>query len=111
MLTERRRARSARRSEALHFLLHRTKEKLGAPAITLGTVSGSLLAGAGDDLPRVAGLGADVNAGREVSEHIATWRLRVGDKDLLLTSVGGIMDPDLGAGVRRIVSECLSTGS
>jgi hypothetical protein len=105
MLTERRRARSSRPFEALHFLLLRTRERLRVRAITFGSVSGSLLVGAGDDLARVAALGAAVNAGKQVDERVATWRLRVRDADFLLTSLGGVMDPDLGAGVRRIVSE------
>jgi hypothetical protein len=53
----------------------------------------------------VAGLGADVDAGKQVGERVATWRLRAGDAEFLLTSLGGVMDADLGAGVRRIVSE------
>jgi hypothetical protein len=104
MFTERRRARSSRPVEALHFLLLCAKQKLHARAITFGSVSGSLVVGAGDDLARVARLGADVDAGKEVHERVATWRLRVGEKDFLLTSLGGAMDPDLGASVRRIVS-------
>ena len=61
--------------------------------------------GAGEDPARVAGLGADVDAGKQVGERVATWRLRAGDAEFLLTSLGGVMDADLGAGVRRIVSE------
>ena len=105
MFTERRRARSSRTTEAISFLLHRTQEKLRAPAITLGTTSGVLLVGAGNDLARVARMGAAVDSGQEVDEPVATWRLRVGESALLLTSVGGAMDADLGTGVRRIVSE------
>jgi hypothetical protein len=106
---ERRGARSSRRSEALHLLLCRSREKLRVRAITLGSVSGSLLVGVGarpgEDLARVAALGADVDAGKEVSERVATWRLHADEGDFLLTSLGGVMDADLGAGVRRIVSE------
>jgi hypothetical protein len=104
LLTERRRTRSCRPSEALFFLLQHAKDRLGAPAIALGTPSGFLVAGAGDDLERLAQLGADVDAGDEPTERIATWRLRVGENDLLLTSIGGAMDPDLGASVRRILA-------
>jgi hypothetical protein len=104
LLTERRRTRSCRPSEALSFLLQHAKENLGVPAIALGTLSGFLVAGAGDDLERLAQLGADADAGEKSIDHIATWRLRVGESDLLLTSLGGKMDPDLGASVRRILA-------
>jgi hypothetical protein len=104
MLTERRRTRSSRRSEALHFLLHGMRKRLRVRAITLGTVSGALLVGAGDDPERVAELGAHIDAGKTGGERAATWRLRVGPTEFLLTSLGGAMDADLGAGVRRIIS-------
>jgi len=61
--------------------------------------------GEGEDLARVAALGADVDAGKQVSERVATWRLHADEGDFLLTSLGGVMDADLGAGVRRIVAE------
>jgi hypothetical protein len=102
--TERRRVRSSRPSEALSFLLEQAKEKLGVRALALGTVSGFLVAGAGYDLAHLAQLGADVDAGDKSIKHIATWRLRVGESNLLLTSFGSAMDPDLGAGVRRILA-------
>jgi hypothetical protein len=78
------------------------RKRLRVRAITLSTVAGSLLVGAGDEPERVAELGADVNAGNDGAERIATWRLHVGSSELLLTSLGGSLDAELGAGVRRI---------
>jgi hypothetical protein len=105
LLTERRRTRSCRPSEALSLLLQHAREKIGVPAIALGTPSGFLIAGAGDNLERLAELGADVEGGVASIAHIATRRLRVGESDLLLTSVGGKIDIDLSATVRRILAD------
>jgi hypothetical protein len=64
------------------------------------------VAGDGEDLERVAELGADTDAGAPAGGpgDIATWRLLVGETEMLITSLGGVMDPDLGAGVRRILA-------
>jgi hypothetical protein len=105
MVPERRRTRSSQPTEAIGLLLHCVQQRLRMLAITLGTVSGSLLVGVGEDPRRVAELGAGVDAGKKASERVATWRLRVGQSDLLLTSLGGRMDPELGTGVRRIFAE------
>jgi hypothetical protein len=86
------------------LLLQHAKNKLGVRAMTLATASGLLVAGAGDELQRVAELGADVDAGQGVPEKIATWRLQVGTRVLLLTSLGGAIDPDLGPSIRRILA-------
>src|SRR5258708_19951625 len=106
LITERRRARSSHPPDALQLLLQHARRKLGVRALTLGTASGALVAGAGagEDLEQVAGLGADIDAGGRSSKPVATWRMRVGERDLLLTSLRGAMDPDLAAAVRRILA-------
>lgn len=104
--SERRRTRSVYRIEALQLLLASARSRLRARALTLGTVSGFLVAGDGEELERVAELGADVDAGAPSPERpeVATWRLLVGETEMLITSLGGAMDPDLGPGVRRILA-------
>jgi hypothetical protein len=105
MLTsERRIARSSRPEVAIHLFLEHARERLGVRALALSTADGSLLAGAGEDLDRVARLGAEAQAGVATAERVATWRMCMGDDVLLLTSSGRAMDPDLGAGVRRILA-------
>jgi hypothetical protein len=104
--SERRRFRSPYTVEALQLLLAAARRRLRARSLTLGTVSGFLVAGDGKDLERVAELGADTEASASSGERsdVATWRLLVGDSEMLITSLGGAMDPDLGAGVRRILA-------
>lgn len=103
---ERRRSRSSRPVEALSFFLNRARHSLGVRALTLGTTSGHLIAGSGsgEDLERVAEDGAAVDSGREPAEPIATWRMKLGEVDVVLTSLGGALDPELGSGVRRILA-------
>jgi hypothetical protein len=107
--TERRRTRSLYAIEALQLLFASARRRLRARALTLGTVSGFLVAGDGADLERVAELGADTDAGAppERRDDVATWRLLVGETEMLITSLGGAMDPDLGDGVRRILAPSL----
>jgi hypothetical protein len=106
--TDRRRARSARPCEAIRLLLECARERLGVRTLTLATSAGRVVAGAGEDLDRVAALGAAVDGGRAPDggdgRRVATWRLRIGEDDLVLTSHGRAMDPDLGGGVRRILA-------
>jgi hypothetical protein len=101
---ERRRSRSSRPIEALSFFLNRARRSLGVRALTLGTTSGHLIAGSGDDLDRVAEAGAEVDSGAEASEPIATWRMQLGGTPVVLTSLGGALDPELGTAVRRILA-------
>jgi hypothetical protein len=101
---ERRRERSTRTDEALGLLLEHARERLGVRALALSTSEGAVVAGAGEDIYRLAELGAALDAGGVPRASVATWRLRVNDGDLLLTSAGPLMDPDLGAGVRRILA-------
>jgi hypothetical protein len=104
VINERRRARSHHAPHALQLLLQHARRRLGVRTLTLGTPAGALVAGAGDDLERIADLGARADAGHAPREVVATWRFRAGGRDLLLTSLGRAMDPDLGAGVRRILA-------
>jgi hypothetical protein len=104
--SERRRTRSLYTIEALQLLLASARRRLQSRSLTLGTVSGFLVAGDGEDPERVAEIGADTDAGAppERRGDVATWRLLVGETEMLITSLGGAMDPDLGAGVRRILA-------
>ncbi len=101
---DRRIARSSRPAEALALLLEHASRKLGIRALTLSTTEGQLILGVGEGLEEVAEAGARVDTGAPVDARVATWRLRVGTAEMLLTSLGGAMDPGLGAGVRRILS-------
>lgn len=115
-IVERRRSRSSRPIEALQFFLNRARHSLGVRAITVGTTRGHLIAGSGVELERVAEAGADVDSGRPRSgwdgtrpknlgdEKIATWRTKLGDAEVVITSLGGAIDPELGPGVRRILA-------
>lgn len=106
--SERRRTRSLYPVEALQLLFASARRRLRARALTLGTVSGFLVAGDGEELQHVAELGADAEAGAPSKDPVATWRLLVGETEMLITSLGGAMDPDLGAGVRRILGRHVS---
>jgi len=120
-IAERRSERSDRTDEALGLLLEYARQRLGVRAIALSTETGAVVAGAGEGVYQLAQLGAaaansrprsgiagDVPSapiGVRMRPGVATWRMRVGQRDLLLTSAGPAMDPGLGAGVRRILSE------
>jgi len=96
---ERRRHRSHRSTEALHLFLDAARARLGLRALTLGTADGGLIAGSGASLERIAEIGACVGPMADV----ATWRTRVGDRELVLTAWGRAMSADLADGVRRIL--------
>ena len=69
------------------------------------TPSGDILAGAGDDPVDVAAtileeLHDELHDGTEST--VATWRLRVGELDLVIGSLGGRLNHEVGDGVRRI---------
>jgi hypothetical protein len=98
MMQERRKSRSARPTEALSFFLEHARASLGIRALTLGTTAGHLIAGSGDDLESVA------EAGAEGAGHVGTWRMKLGESEVVLTSLGGAMHPELGPGVRRILA-------
>jgi hypothetical protein len=102
--SERRTQRSLRPMEALQFFLEAARERLGLHALTLGTAEGWLIAGAGTEIDRVADEGARAARGDEISGDLATWRTRLGDADVVLTSWGTRMSADLADGVRRILA-------
>ncbi len=101
---ERRVRRSAETKQALFMFLDAARERLGVHTLTVGTSDGSLVAGAGEDAHLVAALGAKVASGEQSSERVATWRMRVGSRVLLITSLGARLAPEVGEGVRRILS-------
>jgi hypothetical protein len=106
-MLERRIQRSHQSTEALTLLLDAARSKLGVRAITVATVKGQLIAGSGEDLQRVATMGSCSDRGQRGSKRsvlaVATWRLRVGNEDLVITSLGRTMSAELGEGVRRIL--------
>ncbi len=103
MKTERRSDRSARPEEAVGLFLESVKKKLSLKALTLGTLDGDLIFGAGDELERVALLGSKVDAGEMNDREMATWRTTLGNVSVVMTSWGGPFSPDLADGVRRIL--------
>ena len=88
--------------EALSFFLDSARERLRLRGLTVGTTSGYLIAGSGDDPERIAEQGAEVDAGA-FCQDVSTWRMKLGETFVVLTSYGGAMHPDLGTGVRRIL--------
>jgi len=101
---ERRVRRSAETRQALCMFLDAARERLGVHTLTVSNSDGALVAGAGEDALLVAALGAKVDSGEQSSEQVATWRLSVGPKIFLITSLGARLTSDLGEGVRRILS-------
>jgi hypothetical protein len=104
---ERRRRRSSDSSEALSLFFDEARAKLGVRALVLGTRDGRLIAGAGEELEEIAALGSDVDRGHVVARgarRVATWRMRVGSEEMIVTSWGGALGADLADGVRRIIS-------
>ncbi len=97
MQSERRRRRSALPVEALQHFLHAERSRLGVRALTVGGPDGRLIAGAGEEIERVARLGAHQDGA------VATWRTRLGNRDVILTSWGSAMSAELAEGVRRIL--------
>jgi hypothetical protein len=49
-------------------------------------------------------MGADVDAGFDAHEGIATWRVAMSGADVVITSLGGALSPDLGPAIRRILA-------
>jgi hypothetical protein len=97
-MTERRMKRSESPSRALSLLLEAQRRKLGATALAVATRDGRLLAGAGRSADRLA------RAAVEGRGRIATWELRAGGQDLVVASLGGKLNHEIGAGVRRILA-------
>lgn len=108
-MIDRRTRRSEEPAEALSLFLESARARLGLRALTLSTPEGALVAGAGTHLESVASMGAwvarDPDVPPRIAARLATWRMRVNDQDLLLTSHGSRMTAELGEGVRRILAE------
>lgn len=105
-ITERRRTRSSEPMEALSLFFAQKRAEANVRAFTLGTRDGRLLAGAGDDLEDVADLGGLVDRGHVVTRgalRVATWRMKVGTEDVIVTSWGGTLSADFADTVRRIL--------
>jgi hypothetical protein len=109
IMVDRRNRRSPKPLEALTLFLEAERKRLGVRALTVSTAQGQLLAGSGIGLRRVASVGARVDHDGEgsglLSQSVATWRLSIGDEQLVVTSLGRKMTANLGEGVRRILTE------
>jgi hypothetical protein len=101
---ERRSARSSRPEVALSLFLEAARERLGVATLAVCDELGELVAGVGDAPGFVAGLGFKVDAGQCERADIATWRLSVGERSYVISSLGARLHEDLGAAVRRILS-------
>jgi hypothetical protein len=104
-MLERRSARSSRPEEALSFFLEAARKKLGVTTLTVASDDGELVAGAGDAPDIVAGLGMKIDAGIAASAALATWRMSIGARAYVISSLGGKLTVDVGEGVRRVLSE------
>lgn len=100
-MQERRTVRSHVPSEALALLLEAQRTQLGVRTLVVTTTTGDLLAGAGPDPADVAASILEELDGGTIPA-LATWRLRVGERDLVIGSLGGRLDFEIGDGVRRI---------
>jgi len=75
--------------------------QLDVRALVVATPSGQLLAGAGHDPGAVAAMIVeDMRGGTDPT--LATWRLRAGDRELVIGALGGRLNHEVGDGVRRI---------
>ncbi|HEX7666085.1 MAG TPA: hypothetical protein VF407_16270 [Polyangiaceae bacterium] len=88
----------------MKLFLEAKKKNLALRALTLGTLDGDLLFGVGEDLEKVARVGAKVDTGEESRSDFATWRTMLGDVAVIMTSWGGRLAPDMADGVRRILA-------
>lgn len=106
-MQERRIVRSERKTEALHLLLESHRKRLAVRTLVVATRDGRLLGWAGDDAGKVALAAVTVDEARGGAAHsegsIATWRLRVGEGDVVVGAFGGRLSYDVGSGVRRIL--------
>src|SRR5690348_9489438 len=98
-MQERRQHRSDDPSKALELLLEAHRVRLNASALVVATPSGQLLAGAGHDPEAVtAMIVEEMPDGTDPT--LATWRLRAGDHELVIGSLGGHLNHEVGDGVR-----------
>ena len=98
---DRRTVRSELPSEALTLLLESQRTQLEVRTLVVTTTTGDLLASAGPDPIDVAASILEELDGGTIPD-LATWRLRVGDRELVIGSLGGRLDFEIGDGVRRI---------
>lgn len=107
-MIERRCNRSQNPPQALCLFLDAQRKRLGAHAIAVANERGELVAGSGSGLRRVAADGTKVDQDTEgsawLSRSVATWRLRVNGRYLVIASVGRRVSVEIGEGVRRIMS-------
>ena len=100
-MQERRQHRSDDPSTALELLLEAHRVRLDVQALVVATPSGQLLAGAGHDPGAVAAM--IVEEMRDGTDPtLATWHLRAGGRELVIGSLGGRLNHEVGDGVRRI---------
>lgn len=88
-MNEQRTLRSQSPDEALSLLLDSQRKKMGVRALMITTEDGRLLARAGQAAHR--------------GDRVATWNMLLGDRRLVITSIGGKLAADVGEGVRRIL--------
>ncbi len=102
-MQERRYVRSEIPSEALALFLEAHRIRLRAQTLVVTTPSGHVLAGAGHDPVDVAAtIVEELRDGKQST--VATWHLRVGERELVIGSLGGHLNHEVGDGVRRILS-------
>ena len=100
-MQERRQHRSDDPSHALELLLEAHRVRLNVRTLVVATPSGQLLAGAGSDPAAVAAMIVE-EMGDGTDPALATWRLRVGARELVIGALGGRLNHEVGDGVRRI---------
>jgi hypothetical protein len=91
----------------LKLFLEAERKRLGIRTLTVSTENGQLIAGSGIGLRRVAAVGAAADSKDPttlLSQSVATWRLQVGEQQVVLTSLGRKLTANLGEGVRRILT-------
>ena len=113
-MLDRRSQRSQHPVDALTRLLDSHRERNGMRTLALSTPEGVVVAGSGAAPDQAADIGSrldrdDADVRREPTLGVvATWRLKAGSVELLLTAIGGRLSYDVGSGVRRIVAELAS---
>jgi hypothetical protein len=86
---ERRQRRSNDRDTALQLFIASQQRKLAAHALTVTTLDGKTIAGAGE-------------IDESKTERVAMWQLQVGGEWLVLTAWGGPLSYEAAQGLRRI---------
>jgi hypothetical protein len=94
-MMERRSRRSPLKNEALNLFLEEQRRSLRVQSLIVTTRSGRMLGSAGTTGGRTRGRKACA---------LGTWALRAGDIDVVVTSHGGRLSHELGAGVKRILT-------